>query len=57
MVQIKTKETLIFTSKYRITSSAIHRTQFPHMLSWIYTVYEEEDLNLNLCVASFYLGG
>ena len=51
-VPIKKEVTSIYLNKYKITSPAINRTQFPLMLSWTCTVHKVQDLSLNSAVIS-----
>ena len=46
-IPIKWEETLIYISQYKITLSAIHRTQSLVMLSWTCTVHKVQGLSLN----------
>ena len=54
-VSIKREETSIYINKYKITSPAINRTQFPLMLSWACTVCKVQGLTLKSVVISFHL--
>ena len=52
-VPIKREETSIYLNKYKTTSSAIKRTQFPVVLSWACTVPKVQGLSLISAVVSF----
>ena len=52
-VPVNREETSICLSKYKSTSSAIKRTQFPIVLSLAYTVHKVKGLSLTSVVVSF----
>ena len=49
----KREETSIYLNKYKTTSPAIKRTQFPVVLSWACTVHKVQGLSLTSAVVSF----
>ena len=50
---IKREETSIYFNKYKSTSPAIKKTQFPIVISWVCTVHKEQGLRLTSGVVSF----
>ena len=50
---IKREEISIYLNKYKTTSPAIKRTQFPVVLSWACTVHKVQGLSLTSAVVSF----
>ena len=52
-VPIKREETYIYLNKYKTTSPAIKRTQFPLALSLACTVHKVQGLSLMSAVVSF----
>ena len=52
-VPTKREETSIYLNKYKTTSPAIKRTQFPVVLSWACTVHKVQGLSLTSAVVSF----
>ena len=52
-VPVKREETSIYLSKYKSTSPAIKRTQFPFVLSWACTVHKVQGLSLTSAAVSF----
>ena len=52
-VLVKRDETSIYLSKYKLTSPAIKRTQFPLVLSWACTVHKVQGFSLTSEVVSF----
>ena len=52
-VPIKREETSIYFNKYKSTSPAIKKTQFPIVISWVCTVHKVQGLRLTSGVVSF----
>ena len=52
-VPIKREETSIYLNKYKSTSLAIKRAQFPLVLSWACTIHKVQGLSLTSAVLSF----
>ena len=52
-VAIKRENTYVYLNKYKTTSPAIKRTQFPLALSWACTVHKVQALSLMSAVISF----
>ena len=52
-IPVKREETSIYLNKYKATSPAIKRTQFPLVLSRACTVHKVQGLSLTSAVASF----
>ena len=50
---IERDEVSIYHSKYKTTSPAIQRTQFPLILSWTCTVHKVQGVSWNAAVISF----
>ena len=55
-VPIKREESYMYLNKYKTTSSAIQRTQFPLALLWVCAVQNVQGLSLMSAVVSFDLG-